>query len=60
VKSRGERERERTYLRIKVVKMDKIMKRRGSTEHKLTLVSLHYKGIPRIEEEYHGIYQIAH
>ena len=31
-----------------------------SAEHKLLLVSLHYKGIPHIEEGFHGIYQTAH
>lgn len=33
---------------------------RESFEHRLKLVSMHYKGIPHIEEEYHGIYQTAH
>lgn len=30
-----------------------------SIDHNPPLVSLHYKGIPHIAEEYHGIYQTA-
>jgi hypothetical protein len=59
VESRGERERE-DIPQDQGGKDGQDHEARGSAEHKLTLVSLHYKGIPRIEEEYHGIYQTAH